>query len=34
MAENRFLIQANEKLAAQAETLTEALKAETSRGGH
>jgi hypothetical protein len=32
MAENRFLIQANEKLAAQVETLTEALKAETQRG--
>lgn len=32
MAENRFLIQANEKLAAQVETLTEALKSETQRG--
>lgn len=32
MAENRFLIQANEKLAAQVESLTEALKAETARG--
>ena len=32
MAENRFLIQANEKLAAQVETFTEALKAETQRG--
>lgn len=32
MAENRFLIQANEKLAAQVETLTESLKQETQRG--